>query len=151
MSSNPSAMGFLQRYLNGEHEAVWSELVDLGPSALEPGCLAEATAIAREIVNRSRFNIERIANTLADIGFRYWHPDGPFQLADTASRRLLAEKEAAWGEFPLILRTWYDTFAYVDFSQMTTNSSNPDPYAGWGGTRNFAFAPSKIATSSAKR
>ncbi len=63
---------FLERYLAGEYEAVWAELVSLGPDVRNPQYLSEATAVARETMRRARHNVEFLIQRLDDMGYQFW-------------------------------------------------------------------------------
>jgi hypothetical protein len=43
---------YLDRYLAGEHEDVWAELMSLGAQVRERSLLDDATAVARETMRR---------------------------------------------------------------------------------------------------
>lgn len=59
---------YLERYLAGEHEPVWSELVALGPAVRQEPVLADASAVAYEVVRRARANIETLIDRLQHTG-----------------------------------------------------------------------------------
>jgi hypothetical protein len=63
---------FLERYMAGEYEAVWAELVSLGPAVRNPQYLPEAQAVARETMRRARHNVELIIQRLDGMGFKFW-------------------------------------------------------------------------------
>ena len=50
---------YLERYLAGEYEQVWSELQALGPAVRQKPYLAEARKVATETMRRVRRNCER--------------------------------------------------------------------------------------------
>lgn len=62
---------FLERYLAGEHEAVWNELTALGDRALQPGILPDARAVARETTSRALRNLHTLASRLEALGYRF--------------------------------------------------------------------------------
>ncbi len=68
---------YLQRFLDGECETAWQELVDLGEKALRPPVLEEATAVTEEVVRRMIHNVNIIGNYLANAGYEFETP-GPF-------------------------------------------------------------------------
>lgn len=66
---------FLSRYLDGEHGQVWAELLALGEYVREEPLYSDALAVARETMNRVRYNIELLIPRLKDIGYEfgcYW-------------------------------------------------------------------------------
>lgn len=64
-------MSYLDRYLQGEHEAVWDELLALGAEIYEPKLFESALAVARETMRRVRANIEMLIPRLGQIGFAF--------------------------------------------------------------------------------
>jgi len=62
----------LRRYEAGEHEAVWAELVTLGPSVRDAAHFDDAWAVARETMRRARHNVEHIIRRLDAMGYRFW-------------------------------------------------------------------------------
>jgi hypothetical protein len=69
---NPATL--LPRYLAGEHEAVWADLVALGPLVREEPCASPAWAVARETMRRARHNIELLIPRLEQLGYQFWDP-----------------------------------------------------------------------------
>ena len=63
----------LRRYLAGEHEAVWAEMMALGPRVREAPCADDAWAVARETMRRARHNVELIIRRLDQIGYQFWN------------------------------------------------------------------------------
>ena len=109
---------FLDRYLAGEHEAVWRDLTALGDRALLPDVLPDARAVARETVSRALRNLvailrKAVASGAVDcalaLGFEQMKPGAlGAQFADRVSpfERFDNETEALVGhaEIPLALR-----------------------------------------------
>ena len=72
----------LRRYQAGEHEAVWADMLALGPRVREAPHLEDAWSVARETMRRARHNVELIIRRLDEIGYRFWNgkqgkPPGP--------------------------------------------------------------------------
>ena len=71
----------LRRYLAGEHEKVWAEMLALGPSVRDKPHAEDAWAVARETMRRARHNVELIVRRLDKLGYRFWNghqgPTGP--------------------------------------------------------------------------
>ncbi|MFC4425227.1 hypothetical protein [Deinococcus navajonensis] len=59
---------FLERYLAGEHEQVRADLVELGPDVCQPTALPDATAVARETMQRAQNNIVALIAQLRVMG-----------------------------------------------------------------------------------
>jgi hypothetical protein len=53
-------MIYLERYLVGEHEQVWAELVALGEAVRDEPVYSDALVVARETMRRARWNIETL-------------------------------------------------------------------------------------------
>ena len=62
-------MSYLERYMNGEYEQVWDDLLELGPVVRQEHLYADALAVARETMRRVRRNIEELIQRLIDLGF----------------------------------------------------------------------------------
>src|SRR5258708_2993173 len=62
---------YLERYLAGEREHVWDELVAVGAAAREGPLYADALAVARETMRRVRANIETLIPRLRRIGYDF--------------------------------------------------------------------------------
>ncbi|MGZ3680003.1 MAG: hypothetical protein ACXWQR_15850 [Ktedonobacterales bacterium] len=62
-------MSYLNRYLQGEHEAVWDELHTLGAEIYNPSLYGDTLGVARETMRRVRANIEMLILRLAQTGF----------------------------------------------------------------------------------
>lgn len=63
----------LRRYLAGEHEAVWAEMMALGPRVREASSVDDAWAVARETMRRARHNVELLIRRLDQIGYQFWN------------------------------------------------------------------------------
>lgn len=59
-----------ERYEQGEHEAVWAELVALGPEAFEPAWRADAEQVATLTMARAASNISLLVVRLTVMGYR---------------------------------------------------------------------------------
>jgi hypothetical protein len=65
---------FLERYLGGDHAAVWDELVGLGEAVRQQPVRADAVAVAAETMRRVRHNLEILLPRLAGMGYRFATP-----------------------------------------------------------------------------
>lgn len=69
---------YLERYLVGEHERVWAELVALGGDVRQEPFYSDALAVARETMRRARANIETLIQRLTTLGYRFgWESRDP--------------------------------------------------------------------------
>jgi len=73
MIDQASAAQWLSRYQAGEHEAVWTEMVSLGPNVRSNPYLEPAWLVAQETMRRARRNIETIVGRLDQIGYEFWN------------------------------------------------------------------------------
>jgi hypothetical protein len=108
------ALPYLSRYLAGEREAVWAELVALGSRVREEPFLTDATAVARETMRRAAENLRTIRRRLAELGYAVTGPDGSDPARERAAERLEAF-ESAVGPLPLSIRAWHEAIGPVDF------------------------------------
>lgn len=118
---------YLERYLAGEYEQVWDELLGLGAAVRTPPRYHDAHAVAREAVLRVRHNIEALIPRLEAVGYQFGYgwvhghqfPSGPpdrvFAPPPPNVAQLLAELEARTGVLPLSLRTFYEVVGAVNF------------------------------------
>jgi hypothetical protein len=111
---------YLERYLAGEYEQVWDELVALGASVREEPLYGDALAVAHETMRRVRFNIEALVPRLEALGYEFGYrwaagsgfPSGAPLAVFTSPAPDVAESIAALerrsGILPLSLRTFYE-------------------------------------------
>ncbi|MFO0954642.1 MAG: hypothetical protein U0835_26460 [Isosphaeraceae bacterium] len=161
---------YLTRYMEGEHEAVWSELSCLGERVRNDEFIVDALAVARETMRRVRSNVERLVQRLDQIGyefsasrlekFDYKRRVNPFtkQIMDSKPRAfrrpmvfcppgpetaaLVDRIEMAVGGLPLSLRAWLEIVGEVDL-----RGSHP----GWPGRHNQAIYPDPLVMVSAEK
>ncbi|WP_126552247.1 hypothetical protein [Dictyobacter kobayashii] len=69
MKKKESGFRYLERYQEGQHRAVWDELVQLGPAVFDDQLHAEALAVTRAMMRRVRVNIETLIAKLLQCGF----------------------------------------------------------------------------------
>ena len=118
------------RYVAGEHEQVWAELVALGEAVrLEPHA-ADALAVAYETMRRVKQNVGTIADRLEQLGYKFIAPGergGLFGLRKASEHKPHVEPSAdSWqhivelekacgGPIPLSLRAFYEIVGEVNF------------------------------------
>lgn len=110
---------FLERYVAGEHEQVWAELVVLGDAVREDPLYTDALAVARETMRRARQNIETLTSRLNALGYCFGLPELPWPTPPFASppndvQTLIQNLEARVGTLPLSIRAWYETIGAVN-------------------------------------
>jgi hypothetical protein len=116
---------YLDRYLDGEHKAVWTELLALGDKVEVPPLRNDAEAVASEIVRRARHNIEVLYERLQKLGYQFANPSSAFLPAGPDAGNKIAEIEKNLGKLPLVVRIWYESIASVDFSQADEQLKGP--------------------------
>jgi hypothetical protein len=134
-----AAAKWLARYQAGEFEAVWAEMVALGPKVREAQYLGPARAVARETMRRARHNVELIIKRLDAMGYDFWdrerrnargiwswrprkrvsdhlkHEDTFLPPGKDEGKKLDAlEREGM--VFPLSLRAWMEEVGSVDLT-----------------------------------
>lgn len=99
---------YLQRYIAGEYEQVWDELLALGAAVRDEPLYADALAVARETMTRARHNVELIVARLRQNGYEFAHPDLAFVPATADAAERLDIIEAKVGVMPISLRIWQE-------------------------------------------
>jgi hypothetical protein len=109
------------RYVAGEHSAVWSELIAQGAAVRHEPLAADALAVVYETMSRVDQNIRALIERLGEIGFEFTTPDGLRRRttdihvppnAGTAKR--IQQIERAIGPIPLSIRAFYEVVGSVD-------------------------------------
>jgi uncharacterized protein DUF6745 len=110
-----------ERYLAGEHKAVWTELLARGADVRADPYAADALAVAYETMRRVRENVATIVAKLAAIDYQFTTPEGRVRSratahvlpdARTAKRVHQLEKEA--GALPFSVRAFCEVVGAVD-------------------------------------
>lgn len=107
---------YLDRYLAGEHEQVWSELLRLGLKVRKPEYFADAWKVACETMTRVRKNLTIIQGRLKKAGYKFAckHPLVPPDDVTDDNLELCA---GMIGELPLSLHAFFLIVGEVDFCQ----------------------------------
>ncbi|HEY7022716.1 MAG TPA: hypothetical protein VH349_16485 [Ktedonobacterales bacterium] len=116
---------YLARYLHGEHEQVWAELVALDAAVREESFYSDAWAVACETMRRVKYNIELLIPRLEAFGYQFGHSwlpeDEPhahppvFTPPAPDVYKVIAEFERRIGVLPLSLRAFYEIVGSVNF------------------------------------
>jgi len=128
---NQGSLAFFDRYMAGEHEKVWKELVRLGPSVREDPHAADALAVAYETMRRVDANIRTVTVRLKEMKYEF---KIAAQQVNRCARRVegamsfeahvppgphvgqqLARLEKVAGALPLSLRVFYEVAGSVDW------------------------------------
>lgn len=99
---------FLDRYRRGEHQQVWDELLVQGETVRHEPLLTDASAVARETMQRVRHNIEVLIPRLRTFGYQF----GEF-----------------WGQDPLPI--WLQEASFPEESSIFLPFVPPHPEAPW--------------------
>lgn len=114
-------MTYLERYLNGEYEQVWAELLALDGQIREEPLYSDALAVAHETMSRVKHNIELLKQRLYELNYKFVADDPHwggaleqyFQQMDTAAT--IARLENIGLTLPLSLKVFYEIVGRVDF------------------------------------
>jgi hypothetical protein len=127
---------YLDRYLHGEHEQVWADLVTLGPTVREEPLYSDAWAVACETMRRARYNIELLIPRLESLGYQFGHSwlpaDEPhahppvFTPPASDVHEIITEFEQRIGVLPLSLRAFYEFVGSVNFV-----GTPPEAWSDW--------------------
>lgn len=96
---------YLDRYLAGEHEQVWAELLALGATVRDEPLYTDALAVARETMTRAKYNCELLISRLEQMGYEFSYNTSEPPPDNT--EEMLAEAEERAGLLPVSLREWY--------------------------------------------
>ena len=105
------ANNYLRRYLGGEHEAVWAELLALGPKVREEPYFEPALAVCRELTRRSRLNLTTLINRLSQLDHQFWHWGISPHLARVSANNHDQWREEAIWELPEHIGHINDSYA----------------------------------------
>jgi len=115
------ALPLYDRYMAGEHVAVWSELMAAGAAVRSDPRAADALAVAYETMSRVDANVRTLVTRLAEIGFEFTTPDGVKRKAkdvhvapDARAAKRIQRVEKTVGPLPLSIRAFYEVVGSVD-------------------------------------
>ncbi len=111
---NGGSLPLLDRYLAGEHEAVWRGLVALGAAVREDPHAADALGVAYETMRRVEANVRTVSERLLRFGFT--KSDGPLHTTPARDvEKQIRQLEKAAGTLPISLRAFYEVVGAVDW------------------------------------
>jgi hypothetical protein len=120
-------MNYLERYLNGDHEQAWNDLLSLHSAVRRQPYADQAQAVATETMRRVRRNCERIVNRLQSAGYIFGiYPDGsggytsdePLSSSSYQPQTDIARLEDQVGPVPLSLLAFWREVGAVDLVGM---------------------------------
>ncbi len=107
---------YLERYLAGEHEAVWTELRALGDAVREPKLEADARAVAAATMKAFGENVAKIARSLREAKYDLVVEEAVVPAKAGASEKIAALEKIV-GPLPLAIEAFYRTFEVVSLAQ----------------------------------
>ncbi len=125
------------RYVAGENQQVWKELVDAGEDVRLDALAADALAVAYETMERVNQNVRTLVERLNGLGYRF-SARQPHQPPGKRTWKELQELEQLVGPLPLSLRAFYDVVGAVDLIGShrglipRDSSIPPDPLVVYG-------------------
>jgi hypothetical protein len=132
---NLGMVTYLERYLAGECEEVWADLMGLDARVRDEWVLADALAVARETMRRVRSNLATLIPRLERAGYVFGYEGldpafaqrqpAPFRPPPADISETLARFEATIGVLPLSLCAWYETMGEVNFVGRAPESWRP--------------------------
>ncbi len=108
---------YYQRYMSGERNEVWQELLLQGEALRHAPLLDEAISVCREVVERCYRNLSNLRGTLIELGYRFRNPQDTLRRPSAEERSTVDQIEGTYGLMPLLARVWYEQIGSVDFSQ----------------------------------
>jgi hypothetical protein len=106
----------VSRYQNGEHEAVWRDLVSLGAAVRQPRYADPAHTVARETMRRARLNVELLLRRLRELDYEFYQDDSePYRPPTREEEDALVEAEQGELWIPLSVAAWVREVGWVDF------------------------------------
>ena len=110
-------MRYLDRYLAGQYEQVWTELLGVGGRLrYDADVWAEARLVAEETMRRVRDNVERLRDALPAVGYRFRNPEQVLVSPAPGISADLDRLEAEVGALPLAFRVFCEVVGTVDLS-----------------------------------
>lgn len=114
---------YLSRYIHGEHESVWDELLAKESGVRPEPLYSDAYAVAMETMSRVKDNIEVVIQRLQLLDYEF---TCPYRAEDERIALVynpppndilgkISEIEARMGTLPLALRAWYEVVGAVSF------------------------------------
>jgi hypothetical protein len=98
----------LERYLNGEHEKVWQDMLALGPLDRKSPVFKDFYAVAQETMSRAKGNILTIISRLEQTGYKFALPEQVYIPPGTDVRERLQQLVSHTGPIPVSLQAWYE-------------------------------------------
>lgn len=104
----------LSRYQNGEHEAVWRDLIALGADVRQARYKEAAAAVAHETMRRAGRNVKLLVERLQQLNYRFADDKYAYRPCSKEERKLLVAWERRRLLIPLSLRAFLEEVGWVD-------------------------------------
>ena len=111
---NKGRLPFFERYIEGQHEKVWQELVALGAAVRTDPHAADALAVAYETMRRVEANVKTVTARLEGMGYQF--AAVPHTPPGKKLRKQVDKLEKELGTLPLSLRAFYEITGSVDWT-----------------------------------
>ena len=112
---NKGQLPLFDRYVAGEYEKAWDELIALGPSARSDPHAADALAVAYETMRRVELNVREVTARLRALGYRFAYDSDAHDSPSPSIRQQIARLEKKIGAIPLSLRAFYEVVGTVNW------------------------------------
>ena len=111
---NVDGATLLRRYRNGELEAVWRDMVALGPAIRKEPYKGAAWAVAQETMRRAKYNIEMLVERLKQLDYRFLHEELVYSPCTKEEHKVLTDAERNGLVIPLSFRAFLEEVGNVD-------------------------------------
>ncbi len=107
----------IDRYQNNDCEAVWNEIVQLGPAVQHEPLRSDVLAVIHETIDRAIGNLKLIHQRLVAMGYEFADPGNALRFCSTPPTAAIEEIERQLGSLPMLIRHWFERIERVDFRQ----------------------------------
>ena len=108
------AGSLLSRYQDGDFEAVWRDMVALGPDVRKEPFEKATWAVAQETMRRAKHNIELLVGRLKQLDYRFLHEELVYRPCTKEEQQALGEMERHGVIIPLSFRAFLEAVGTVD-------------------------------------
>lgn len=108
---------WVERYIAGETETVWAEMMAFGPAIRMAEVYGEAMNVARETMRRVKVNAVTVRERLRDIGYKFQQSESVILPPKPDVLKRIEQIEIRIGPLPLSLRAFYEVVGSLDFRQ----------------------------------
>ena len=105
----------LQRYLSGDYQQVWGDLMKLGDGVRRDPHAADALAVAYETMERVSANVRTVHARLQELRYRFRAPKEAHEPPPREAAKLLQRLQKNERTLPLSLRAFYEVVGAVNF------------------------------------